>query len=159
MILYTFNIYLDFENYRRGYAPCVFDSTLIWEELCHLEHNTEANKNLIQQHFNCSKKEAEFIMDLPLINVVPGSRFWNGTDQLKHKIGDYKDVTFISDKVIRASTYSIVEYIHHFRNKKILIKIEEWIDCINRLKKIEIEKRNKEYQKIHKDYSELFTIN
>lgn len=155
MILYTFNVYLDFENYGRGYAPCVFDSTLVWEELCHLEHNTESNKNLIQRYFDCNKKEAELVMDLPLINVVPGSKFWNGTDQLSHKVGGYKDITFISDKVIRAATYSIVEYIKYFRNKEILLKIEKWLDKINKLRELEIEKRTKQYQKIHKSYKEI----
>lgn len=156
MILYTFNIYLDFENYGRGYAPCVFDSTLMWEEMCHLEHNTEANKKLIQKYFGCSKKEAELVMNLPLINVVPGSKFWNGTDQLSHKVGDYKDITFISDKVIRASTYTIVEYLHHFNNKKILKKIKVWLDDINKLKELEIEERVEEYIKIHKTYKNIF---
>ena len=155
MILYTFDIYLDFENYGRGYAPCVFDSTLIWEELCHLEHDTETNKNLIQQYYDCSEKEAELIIDLPLINVVPGSKFWNGTDQLNHKVGGYKDITFISDKIIRAATYTIVEYIHHFNNKDILKDIEKWLDGINKLKSIEIEEKTKEYQKIHKDYRKI----
>ena len=158
MILYTFNIYLDFENYGRGYAPCVFDSTLVWEELCHLEHDTEANKNLIQQYFDCSQKEAGLVMDLPLINVVPGSRFWNGTDQLSHKVGGYKDITFISDKLIRAATYTIVEYIQHFNNKKILIEIKKWLDEINKLKIVELEERAKMYQKIHKSYKRSLKI-
>ena len=136
----------------------MFDPTLVWEEMCHLEHNTEANIKLIQKHFNCSNKEAKLIMDLPLINVVPGSKFWNGTDQLNHKVGDYKDITFISDKVIRASTYTVVEYLHHFNNKKILKKIKLWLDGINELKSIEIEERGKEYVKIHELYKKILLM-
>lgn len=152
MILYTFSIYLDMENYNRGFAPCVFDSTLIWEELCHLEHNTEANKNLIRKSFDCSKKESSLLINIPLVNVVPGSKFWNGTDQLNHKVGTYKDITFISDKIIRASTYTIIEYLHHINTKAVIIKIKDWLDMMNDLKKLELEERPKEYQKLHKDF-------
>lgn len=155
MILYTFNIYLDFENYNRGYAPCMFDPNLIWEEFCHLEHNTEANKNLIKKYFDCSQKEADLIMDMPLINVIPGSKYWNGTDQLSHKVGGYKDISFISDKVIRAATYSIIEYLHHFNSENILKIIEKWLDSINSLRKIELDKRVKKYIKIHDDYKKI----
>lgn len=156
MILYTFSIYLDFNNYQRHKAPCTFDPTLPWAELCHLQHNTETNKHIIQKHLGCSKKESELLVNLPLINVVPGSRFWNGTDHLSHKVGTYQDITFISDKVIRASIDTIIEYIHHFNNPQALLRLKEWLEATDALRKITLEERPQAFTKIHEAYKSLF---
>jgi hypothetical protein len=57
----------------RGYYPegckCLFLPGEKWEHLCHYVSNTKANKRAVKKAFGRS-----IYIDLPLFNVVPGSR-------------------------------------------------------------------------------------
>lgn len=151
-ILPFFSVNLDLEGYNRGYGQCVFDPFLRYEELCHLNSNSEKYKNNIKKRFNCNSFEAQFFMDFPLINVVPGSKKWNGTDSLKHKVGTFMDVVFISDKVIRASKNTILDVINDIKNIEMLEFIDKSLEGMMDMIDKEFEEKVELFREIHKEY-------
>lgn len=152
-MLKEFSLYLEFEGYGRGVSPCMFDPLLRWGDLCHLIHNEDSYKNIIKKHFGCSDKEAQFFIDFPLLNVVPGSKDWNGTGAVGHKVGTIEDITFISNKVIRASLFTVSENINKIKNLSMLYDIDIFLGEIQSLLSIsEIEDKVIEYKKIHRRY-------
>lgn len=146
-ILQLFRFYLFFE----GYFPekgCVFEPILNWQDLCHLKNNTQTNAQIIQKSYDCELSLAEIILDFPLFNVVPGSKKWNGTDNITFKRGDFQDVIFISNKVIRAAKAAIVDYIDLMDNEKFLSDVEDYLKGLVSLLEYPLEDRVFYYRKL-----------
>lgn len=142
-----FRFYLFFE----GYYPekgCVFEPFLKWEDLCHLKNNTKINAQIIQESYDCELSLAEIILDFPLLNVVPGSKKWNGTDNITYKRGDFEDVLFISNKILRAAKTTLYEYIDFMDNEKLLLDIENYLNGFIQLLKCPLEDRVPYYRNL-----------
>lgn len=123
-LLSEFNEALVDYDYKRYESPCMFDPERErFEELCHLISRSEANINMIKKVYNCSEKDANYIIDVPLLNVVCGSKKWNGTGQLTHKVGTVSDISVIPKAVGVASLVVL-------SNNKNLLKVDiiyDWV--------------------------------
>lgn len=80
-------------------------------------------------------------VDAPLLNVVPGSKEWNGTNQIIHKVGNYQDVKYLPKNVIQASIDTIVEFVIEFENVYMLLDLEKYLDKMILLLNTDIDKR------------------
>lgn len=148
--------HLQYQNWYKG-NPCVFDPTLQWSELCHLKSNSTTNLNLLKSYFGCNDWEAQYMIDLPLINIVPGSKKWNGTDVLTHKVGDYKDIKFINNRMIRAANNAMIEFINEINNEKILVYLEYLLEDLFLLQDLdELELQLHYYKDIVFKYRKFF---
>lgn len=151
---------LFFNNYYRYKSPCVFDPSLKFEELCHLNSNSKENLSIISKKFYINKKISQDIIDLPLINVVPGSKQWNGTDKIKHKVGTYEDIKFLNKDIVNSAIIVIVnKVIPKISNKDLLFivanltkKLSNLLDNYTYLNMVE------NYKLIHKEYKEQILL-
>ncbi|WP_304354611.1 hypothetical protein [Brachyspira innocens] len=57
-----------------NYRKCVFNPDEEGTEVCHILANSKANVKLVQKYFNCTQKEAQDLINMPLLNTVWGSR-------------------------------------------------------------------------------------
>lgn len=146
-ILQSFRFNLLFEGYfsEKG---CVFEPALNWQDLCHLKNNTQVNVQIIQKSYDCELSLAETILDFPLFNVVPGSKKWNGTDNITFKRGDFQDVIFISNKVIRAAKTTIIDSIDLMDNEKLLNDVDSYLKGLIRLLEYPLEDRIPYYREL-----------
>lgn len=60
------------DRYPRGVTACCFYPDRLWHELCHLMPQTKVNRKACHTLWGIPD-----LIDLPLINVMPGSRYAN----------------------------------------------------------------------------------
>lgn len=142
LIMKYYNVFLGLEKYARGQGQCMFDPLLKWSDLCHLLSNSVVLSNKFKKRFDCDEDLAKFMINLPLVNVVPGSKTWNGTNELFHKVGGYKDIKFISNKVIRAAKKSILSVINDINNLNILEYLYYLLEDFVILESLDFDEKN-----------------
>lgn len=53
-----------------NYRKCVFNTDEEGTEVCHILANSKANVKLVQKYFNCTERETQDVINMPLLNTV-----------------------------------------------------------------------------------------
>lgn len=92
-----------------NYKKCVFNPNEEGTEVCHILANSKANVKLAQKYFNCTEREAQDLINIPLLNTVWGSRKAN-TQYCKTE-----DIKLISIKLVGIANEIIFDYWHRLK--------------------------------------------
>ena len=149
----TTHLYLDIMK-MNGNTKCFFCGENYGNQLAHIVANSDANKKIICKRLRTTKSEAQFLLDMPLLNAVYSCPACNGIlsklNNVNGKTCKSADITLIDYRYFEILPHVLKEIDNNFITKFYFIK--DFILWANRKNRNVLEKEIGELVKLQASY-------